>query len=241
MVKTIIKNWDNKTWLSSQNYIRCFNNFLLKNIKLNSKSVILDIGCGRGKILGSLNSKLKLKIKPFGIDITDHKDKDKRINFKKINALKFFNKNKYKFDLILIKQTIHLLSLSEIKQLLNISKTSLTSNGKIFIFTLDTDRNEIPTFKLMKSKLSKSIRRDNKILKLIIKSNNQIIKKKFFYRVKITKKKYLNMIKNRYISTLLTFTKKELNKGLKEINLKYKKNISFKDKLICLILQNSSK
>ena len=241
MVKRIIKNWDNKTWLSSQNYIRNFNNFLLKNIKLNSKSVILDIGCGRGKILGSLNSKLKLKIKPFGIDITDHKDKDKRINFKKINALKFFNKNKYKFDLILIKQTIHLLSLSEIKQLLNISKTSLTSNGKIFIFTLDTDRNEIPTFKLMKSKLSKSIRRDNKILKLIIKSNNQIIKKKFFYRVKITKKKYLNMIKNRYISTLLTFTKKELNKGLKEINLKYKKNISFKDKLICLILQNSSK
>ena len=122
MVKRIIKNWDNKTWLSSQNYIRNFNNFLLKNIKLNSKSVILDIGCGRGKILGSLNSKLKLKIKPFGIDITDHKDKDKRINFKKINALKFFNKNKYKFDLILIKQTIHLLSLSEIKQLLNISK-----------------------------------------------------------------------------------------------------------------------
>ena len=241
MVKRIIKNWDNKTWLSSQNYIRNFNNFLLKNIKLNSKSIILDIGCGRGKILGSLNSKLKLKIKPFGIDITDHKDKDKRINFKKINALKFFNKNKYKFDLILIKQTIHLLSLSEIKQLLNILKTSLTSNGKIFIFTLDTDRNEIPTFELMKSKLSKSIIRDNKILKLIIKSNNQIIKKKFFYRVKITKKKYLNMIKNRYISTLLTFTKKELNKGLKEINLKYKKNINFKDKLICLILQNSSK
>ena len=71
MVKTIIKNWDNKTWLSSQNYINTFNNFLLKNIKLNSRSVILDIGCGRGKILGNLNSKLKLKIKPFGIDITE--------------------------------------------------------------------------------------------------------------------------------------------------------------------------
>ena len=45
------------------------------------------------------------------------------------------------------------------------------------------------------------------------------------------------MIKNRYISTLLTFyKKKELLEGLKEINLKYKKNIKFKDKLICLIL-----
>ena len=241
MVKKIIKNWDRKTWLSYQDYIRSFNNFLLKNIKLNSKSVILDIGCGRGKILGNLSSKLKLKNKPFGIDITEHKDKDKRINFKKIDALKFFTKNKYKFDLILIKQTIHLLKLSEIKQLLNISKKNLTPNGKIFIFSIDTDKNEIPTFRLMQSKLSKSIRRDKKLLKLIIKSNTKTIKKKFFYRVKITKKKYLNMIQNRYISTLLTFTKKELNKGLGEIQLKYKEDISFKDKLICLILQNSSK
>jgi len=241
MASTVIKNWDNKTWLSSRNYINKFNKFLLKNIKLNSRSVILDIGCGRGKILGNLSSKLKLKNKPFGIDITEHKDKDKRINFKKIDALKFFEKNKYKFDLILIKQTIHLLNLSEIKQLLNISKKNLTPNGKIFIFSIDTDKNEIPTFRLMQSKLSKSIRRDKKLLKLIIKSNTKTIKKKFFYRVKITKKKYLNMIQNRYISTLLTFTKKELNKGLREIHLKYKENINFKDKLICLILQNSSK
>ena len=106
---------------------------LLKNIKLDSNSTILDIGCGRGKILGNLKSKLKLRIKPFGIDIIDHTDKDKRINFKKIDALKFFDKNKYKFDLILIKQTIHLLSLSEIKKLLKIAKKNLTLSGKIFI------------------------------------------------------------------------------------------------------------
>ena len=236
MASTVIKNWDNKTWLSSKDYIKSFNKFLLKNIKLNSRSVILDIGCGRGKILGSLNSKLKLKNKPFGIDIINHKDKDKRIKFKNINAVNFFNKNKYKFDLILIKQTIHLLSLNEIKRLLNISKKNLTLHGKIFIFALETDKNEIPAFRLMQSKLSKSLIRDKKIFNFILKSNTQTIKRKFFYRVKITKKKYLNMVKNRYISTLLTFSKKELSKGLEEINLKYKKNISFKDKLICLIL-----
>ena len=63
MASTVIKNWDNRTWLSSKNYIEQFNEFLLKNIKLNSNSKILDIGCGRGKILGNLNSKLKLKKK----------------------------------------------------------------------------------------------------------------------------------------------------------------------------------
>ena len=88
MVSTVIKNWDNKTWLSSKDYIKSFNKFLIKQVKLNSKSRILDIGCGRGKILGNLSSKLKLKFKPLGIDIIDHKDRDKRISFKK-KVLKF--------------------------------------------------------------------------------------------------------------------------------------------------------
>ena len=58
MASTVIKNWDNKTWLSSKDYIESFNKFLIKNIKINSNSKILDVGCGRGKILGSLRSKL---------------------------------------------------------------------------------------------------------------------------------------------------------------------------------------
>ena len=77
-----LKNWDNKTWLSSSSYIKSFNNFLLKQVKLNKNSQILDIGCGRGKILGSLSSKLSLKRKSIGIDIENHKDRDKRIILK---------------------------------------------------------------------------------------------------------------------------------------------------------------
>ena len=236
MASTVIKNWDNKTWLSSKDYIKKLNLFLVKNIKLDSNSEILDIGCGRGKILGSLSSKLKLKNKPLGIDLINHKDKDKRIKFKKINALNFFSTNKKKFDLIIIKQTIHLFQLNEIKKFLYLSKKNLTSRGKILIFSLDTNKNEIPTFKLMKNKLAKSLTRDKKIFNLIVGSNTKIVKKKFIYKVNITKKKYLNMIKNRYISTLLPLTNKELSEGLKEINLKYRINIKFKDKLICLIL-----
>ena len=110
-----LRNWDNKTWLSSKRYIQLFNDFLLKQVKLNRDSKILDIGCGRGKILGSLSSRLKLKSKPIGIDIERHRDRDKRINFKKVNAIDFIKKNKKKFDLIMIKQTIHLFKYKEIK------------------------------------------------------------------------------------------------------------------------------
>ncbi len=235
MALTVIKNWDNKTWLASKDYIKSFNKFLSKQVKLNSKSKILDIGCGRGKILGSLSSKLRLKHKPLGIDIINHNDKDKRIRFKKINASKFFLNNKGKFDLILIKQTIHLLNIKEIKKLLNLSKKNLSQKGKILIFTLDFDNNEIPTFSLMRRKLTKTLKRDKKIFKLIMKLY-PYKKNKFIYRVNINKNKYLKMIKERYISTLLSFTEQDLQKGLNEINLRYKNKMKFRDKLICLSL-----
>jgi len=236
MVKAIIKNWDNKTWLSSQNYINSFNNFLIKNIKINSSFKILDIGCGRGKILGTLSSRLKLKDKPLGIDIINHKDRDKRINFKKINVLNLSLKNNQKFDLILIKQTIHLMKFDEIKRLLKLLKKKLNSDGKILIFTLDTNKNEIPTFKLMKQKLNQSLQRDRKILKIIKNLYPQRVKKNFIFNVKISKKKYLEMIKSRYISTLIPLSKKQLDQGVEEIELRYKNILRFKDKLICIFL-----
>ena len=236
MALVVIKNWDNKTWLSSQKYINSFNRFLIKNFNLNSNSKILDIGCGRGKILGALNSKLKFKIKPLGIDIIEHRNRDKRINFKRIDALNYSSTDKQKFDLILIKQTIHLMKLAEIKRLLRLLKKKLNSKGKILIFTLETNKNEIPTFKLMKNKLEQSLKRDKEILKIITKLYPYRKKKKFFFDVKVKKKEYLKMIKNRYISILLTFSNKQLDFGAQEIELKYKDILRFKDKLICIIL-----
>ena len=239
MASAVIKNWDNKTWLSSKKYIISFNKFLLKNININSKSKVLDIGCGRGKILGSLNTKLNFKNKPLGIDIINHKDKDKRIKFKKINAINFSSKDKQKFDLILIKQTIHLMKLNEIKKLLYLLKKKLNPDGKIFIFTLDTKKNEIPTFKKMNLGLNRSLKRDIKILKIITKLYPRRMKKRFIYNVKIQKKKYLEMIKNRYISVLIPLSKKQITLGIKEINSKYNNFLKFNDKLICIIIKNN--
>ena len=232
-----LKNWDNKTWLSTNNYINSFNNFLLSNTKLNSKSKILDIGCGRGKIIGNLSSNLKLKTKPIGIDLVNHLDKDKRIRFIRIDALSFFTNYKKKFDLILIKQTIHLLSYRNIKKLINNCKKKLNSNGVILIFTLDPNNNKIPSFKLMKKKLNKSLQRDKKILKLLSSSYSNKFYKKFIFKVKITKKKYIKMIQNRFISTLLPMTEKEILDGIKEINATFNNIIRFNDNLICIILR----
>ena len=231
-----LKNWDNQTWLSSKKYIQSFNSFLLKQQKLDKDSRILDIGCGRGKIIENLSNKLKLTNKPIGLDIENHKDKSKKIIFKKTDAITFVRKTKFTFDLILIKQTIHLLKTNQILKLLLISKKKLNKKGKIIILSLDQDKNEIPTFLLMNRKLKNSLKRDVKIFNLIVKTFKNAIVKKFIFNVEILKKEYVKMIKKRYISTLLNFNDKQILGGINEINFNYKKKLKFKDRLICLIL-----
>jgi len=230
-----IKNWDNKTWISSTKYIQSFNIFLLKQKKLTKHSKILDIGCGRGKIMGSLSSKLKLIHKPIGIDIENHKDFDKRITFKKTNAIKYLRNNKKKFDLILIKQTIHFFNLRDIKRILRFTLDSLEVGGIILILTLDTKNNEIPTFSLMRQKLKQSFKRDILIWKKLLQLNIKKSITKFNFKVNVKRNIYLKMIKQRYISTLLKCSSLQISNGINEINLKYKKNILFNDKLKCII------
>ena len=89
-----LKNWDNKTWLSSKPYISKFNKFLKKKSNLNKNSKILDIGCGRANIISALHQKYKFRNKPTGIDIVANKDVKRNIVFKKIEALKYLKKQK---------------------------------------------------------------------------------------------------------------------------------------------------
>tara|TARA_B100000614_G_C14505203_1_gene476295 strand:- start:459 stop:1178 length:720 start_codon:yes stop_codon:yes gene_type:complete len=239
MVSTAIKNWDNQNWLASKKYILSLNKFLIKFNKLNSNSQILDIGCGRGKIIGSLSLKLKLKNKPVGIDLVNHKDKDKRVNFKKTDALSFFSTNKRKFDLILIKQTIHLLPFNQLKTLLTQLTKNLNSQGKIFIFMINPNKNEFPQFALMKKKFSISLKHQRKISKLIYKLYPQRILKNFSYSVKISKKDYTKMVSKRFMSILLNLSKNQILSGINEINSKYKKELRFNDKLVCIIIKKN--
>ena len=228
-----LKNWDNKTWLSSKSYISQFNKFLKTKINLNKNSKILDIGCGRANIISALQKKYKFKNKPIGIDVVTNKDVKKNIIFNKVDALKYLKK-KEKYDLVLIKQTIHFFSKKKLNYLLNLAKKSLNPKGKILIFLLKTKNNKIPCFKKMKKNLEESLKRNEYLLKIIKKNLRKTKNFNFNFNVIISKKKYLKMIKSRYISCLLDLKEREINNGLAEIRFKYKNIIKFVDTLKCI-------
>jgi hypothetical protein len=86
----------------------------------------------------------------------------------------------------------------------------------------------------MKKKLSKSLGED-KIIFTLIKMNLKKLKLyKFKYKVLIRKSNYIKMIKNRFMSCLIYLPKKEILKGVKEIQNNFKDLIKFDDVLECV-------
>ena len=229
-----LKNWDNQTWLSSKNYIHQFNKFLSKRARFNKNTKILDIGCGRANIISNLQKRQKFKEKPIGLDIIKNKGIKKNIIFKKIDGYNYLKRKNEKYDLILLKQTIHFFSPSKLKALLDIAKKRLEKGGKILIFSLKTTNNKIPCFKKMKQKLDGSLKRDKKLFKIIKKKLKRTNESYFNFKVNISKQKYLKMVKSRYISCLLDLNNDEISKGVSELRSKYKDQIKFTDTLKCI-------
>ena len=90
----------------------------------------------------------------------------------------------------------------------------------------------------MKQKLNRGLKRDHKMLKStrVILKNNKI--DKFKFRVSITRNKYIQMLKERYISCLVNLTQKQIKKGINEIKNTYSNKILFEDILICIKYKN---
>ena len=71
-------------------------------------------------------------------------------------------------------------------------------------------------------------------LDLIKKNLKRISYTNFNFKVKISKQKYMRMIRERYISCLLNMSNKEIKFGISEIKSKYKNQIKFTDTLKCI-------
>jgi len=120
---------------------------IIKKYKLNSKSKVLDVGCGKGFLVYEL-SKLLKSSNIFGVDISKYAIKNSpklvKKNLKCMNVAKGFNFKKKQFDLVISINLIHNFEINDLKKIL---KGIVKISSKSFIST-ESYRNNKELFNL---------------------------------------------------------------------------------------------
>ncbi len=224
-------NWDRSSWLSSKEYFAKLSNQLIKSLDLHEEIKILDVGCGRGYLLRSLANKANLINIPFGVEPVKHEGPIPH-HIKIINSSinSFLDDNNIKFDVVILKQVLHLLNQNEREYFYYKVKKHLYDNAKI-VFIHMNDQTEIPQFPIMKNRLKKSLNSHQYLSEELIKNFKLLKIDNFNYNVNISSKEYLEMIRNKYISVILDLNEEEIEKGIEFIKKHYPNQLSFKDTL----------
>lgn len=224
-------NWDRSSWLSSKEYFAKLSNQLIKSLDLHEEIKILDVGCGRGYLLRSLANKANLINIPFGVEPVKHEGPIPH-HIKIINSSinSFLDNNNIKFDVVILKQVLHLLNQNEREYFYYKVKKHLNDNAKI-VFIHMNDQTEIPQFPIMKNRLKKSLNSHQYLSEELIKNFKLLKIDNFNYDVNISSKEYLEMIRNKYISVILDLNEEEIEKGIEFIKKHYPNQLSFKDTL----------
>ena len=224
-------NWDKESWLSSKKYFEDLTDILIRILKLNAKSTILDAGCGRAHLLDHISTKIEFDQFLTGVEPVFHKQKNnKKVKINNSNIQNFLSKNKKKYDFIIFKQVMHLIPLIERKELYKLIKSSLSYQGKLVIIQMDKKQN-FPTFPIMSQRLDESINKHEEIIKELNLNFYNIKKAKFLFKVEIKKDDYLKMIENKFISILSDLSNYEIEQGCSYIKHHYPSDIIFNDVL----------
>ena len=120
---------------------------IIKKYRLNSKSRVIDIGCGKGYLIYELSKILKSK-NIYGIDLSKHAIKNTpvliRANTKVYDAKKGLNFKKNQFDLAISLNLIHNFELYDLKKFLK----GIVKISKRSFITTESYRNNRELFNL---------------------------------------------------------------------------------------------
>ena len=222
-------NWDKSSWLSSKEYFEELSSQLIEFLDIREEKKILDVGCGRGHLLESFANKVNFIHKPIGVEPVKHENTiSQRVEIINSSINFFFQNNNSKFDLVILKQVLHLLNSNEREYFYQEIKKYLNNDGQI-VFIYMNEQTEIPQFPLMKNKLKLSIGSHDLLLAELNKNFRLLKTQNFTYHVKISLEEYLTMITNRYMTVLLDFNEEEIKEGIAFIKQNYPNRLIFQD------------
>ncbi len=234
-MKITTPNWDNDTWISSDEYVDYTAKFLLDELNIHSASRLLDVGCGRGKICAAVADQAGLSVPMDAVDISDSildAPETDRVNFHQVDVLKFLNNNREKrYGGVIMKQMFHLLPEEMREEVLIQIKNCLKQGGRAAILAMPTHSN-LPMFQKGAAIFEREVFPLDDVLKLGTQCGFNTRISVFEFKVNIAKSDYFDLLKRRFMSNLRTLSDQDILQGIEELDSIYQnENLTFIDKL----------
>ncbi|EAZ92763.1 class I SAM-dependent methyltransferase [Crocosphaera chwakensis] len=226
-----------KFWGDSSQFINFLTQAIIENLQLKPTDILVDLGCGTGIYSKEIRAQINLKNKIICVDPSD-KMLEKIPNnsyYQTVvkDAVEFANEPG-NYDKILIKEMIHHIDNKE--KLLKGLFYRLNKQGILLIILLPPTI-EYPLFKQALSVYESVQPHYNDLVNLCENIGFKTKVNFIDYNVSISKEKYFNMVKNRYMSLLSRFNDEELEQGLIEMRENYTNvsNLEFCDRFVFLV------
>ena len=211
-----------------------------KHLNLGTESKLSSIGCGNGSTEFALAKLCNLKEKVLVVDSNEKMLAcTKKNHFLKpilMDGLKFVKDPNFYYDKCLLKEVIHHFSENETHEIYQGIYNQLAEGGTALTITRNQET-EYPFF-LEAIEKWKQIQPP---LELFIKAQEisgfEVTLEEVSYRMYVSKKDWIDMLRNRFWSHLSELEDDRLEKGITEIEERYKKfeTLSFNDCLVFLI------
>ena len=227
-------NYDN-LWTYSKPFVEHISKNIISLLYLKNDDILVDYGCGTGIYTKAILQIMNLKNEVICTDLSEKMleslENTNGVKTIAMDAISFSNLD-INYDKVFIKEMIHHIENGKEIIYQNIFK-NLNPNG-IFIILLLPPTIEYPLFNKALNYYEAHQPHYQEIANGFEKVGFVTDVQKINYPLEINKKRYFNMVSNRYMSLLSQFSDDEIEKGIFEMEEKYKnvKTLRFNDTFI---------
>ena len=224
----------NNSWEYSDNFVQFVAKKIIENLELKPCDNLVDIGCGTGIYTKKVFDLSGLKNTVICVDPS--KEMIKKIPLQKefkplVMYARDFIKGEDSYNKVLMKHMLHVVE--DKNKLLTSLYSKLPPKG-ILLLIMMPPTTQHPLFQAAIKKYERLQPHYQEIVSLFEKLEFKTTVKFIDYSVSIKKIKFLEMIKNYYLTLLSSFSEAEIRAGINELEFKYRNltNLDFCERYV---------
>lgn len=208
----------NQSWHFSDRYKNWMIDHVVNHLQLNPDDRLVDLGGGTGNYTVQFATKAQLIHKPYCVEpsgrMCDEARKIESLNVIHACANSFVEMGGLDYNKVLMKEMVH--HIEQREQVWKYLKQRLQANGQILIVTRPR-QTPIPLFTAAKKQFSINQPDHETLIKELETAGFNVQIESDTYAVKTPKERWFNMLRNRFMSDLSSFTDDEIEQGIEEL------------------------